>query len=146
MLETNRHHRKMRRRKVENGLSVGQREALLILSDDVFMQPWFVPKPIYFAIRRLLPNIHLMKMRHYFDDYGCIRCGETDTIYGASGFCHSCNVVVRSRLLASIKKRLKKAHVKWKESASDHFFDRMNLAQLILYGASDGAPKRNKGR
>ena len=131
-----RHDDRRAQRKPKGSLSDGQREALAILSDDVFMQPWFVPKPIYFAIRRLLPNIHLMKMRHYFDDYGCIRCGETDTLYGASGFCHSCNVIVRSRLLASIKKRLKKAHVKWKESVSEHFFDQMNLAQLILYGSA----------
>jgi hypothetical protein len=37
------------------------REALAILHDDVFMQPWFIPKPIYLAIRRLLPNVHLME-------------------------------------------------------------------------------------
>jgi hypothetical protein len=76
----------------------------------------------------------LMKMRHYFDDYGCLRCGDSDAVYGASGFCHSCNVIVRSRVLAGLKKRLKKAHVRWEQTASDHFFDQMNLAQLILYG------------
>jgi hypothetical protein len=115
-------------------LSTGQEQAFAILHDEVFMQPWFIPKPIYLAIRRLLPNIHLMKMRHYFDDYGCLRCGDSDAVYGASGFCHSCNVIVRSRVLAGLKKRLKKAHVRWEQTASDHFFDQMNLAQLILYG------------
>jgi hypothetical protein len=119
-------------------LSDGQRQALAILYDEVFMQPWFIPKPIYLAIRRLLPNIHLMKMRHYFDDYGCLRCGESNAIYGASGFCYACNVIVRCRILRSLKKRLKKAHVKWEETASDHFFDQMNLAQLILSGHTPG--------
>jgi len=90
------------------------------------------------TIRRLLPNIHLVKLRHYFDDYGCIRCGQTDTIYGSSGFCYACNVIVRSRILMSLKKRLKKANVKWKETAGEHFFDQMNLAQLILYGRGLG--------
>jgi hypothetical protein len=112
----------------------GQSQALAILYDEVFMQPWFIPKPIYLAIRRLLPNIHLMKMRHYFDDYGCLRCGESDAVYGSSGFCYSCNVIVRSRVLAALKKRLKKAHMTWEQTASDHFFDQMNLAQLILQG------------
>jgi hypothetical protein len=125
-------------------LPSGEEQTLAILHDEVFMQPWFVPKPIYMAIRRLLPNIHLMKLRHYFDDHGCIRCGKTDAIYGASGFCYSCNVIVRSRILMSLKKRLKKAHVKWKETASDHFFDQMNLAQLILYGRSE--PESRKQR
>ena len=92
----------------------------------------------------MLPNIHLMKIRHYFDDYGCLRCGEVNVIYGASGFCHSCNVIVRSRIVASVKKRLKKAHVKWKKTVSDHFFDRMNLAQLILYGQRPETPGRRQ--
>lgn len=126
--------------------SSGEGQALAILYDEVFMQPWFIPKPIYMAIRRLLPNIHLMKMRHYFDDYGCLRCGESNAIYGASGFCNACNVIVRSRILSSLKKRLKKAHVKWEQTASDHFFDQMNLAQLILSGRTQesGATKRRR--
>jgi hypothetical protein len=69
------------RHKEITNLSTGQEEALTILHDEVFMQPWFIPKPIYMTIRRLLPNPHLMKMRHYFDDYGCLRCGEVDTIW-----------------------------------------------------------------
>ncbi|HLZ52490.1 MAG TPA: hypothetical protein VKP61_17200 [Candidatus Acidoferrum sp.] len=120
----------------EGKSSKGKEQALAILYDEVFMQPWFVPKDVYLAIRRIIPNIHLMKMRHYFDDYGCLKCGETETIYGSSGLCHACNVVVRSRIMASLKKRLKKMHVKWEETVSDHFFDQMNLAQLILRGTS----------
>ncbi|SRR5579871_361600 len=131
-------------RSISNGnakLSRGQRQALTILDDEVFMQPWFVPKPIYLAIRRLLPNIHLMKMRHYFDDFGCLKCGRSDVLYGASGLCHACNVVVRSRIMASLKKRLKKARIEWEETVSDHFFDEMNLAQLILYGSPQKSRK-----
>jgi hypothetical protein len=52
----------------------------------------------------------------------------------------ACNVIVRSRILADLKKRLKKAHIKWEETVSEHFFDQMNLAQLILYGGP--APTR----
>ena len=131
----------------KRNVSAGEREALAILHDDVFMQPWFIPKPIYLAIRRLLPNIHLMKMRHYFDDYGCLRCGESDVIYGSAGLCYACNVIVRCRILRSLKKRLKKAHVKWEQTASDHFFDQMNLAELILSGRArkraSAAKRRN---
>jgi hypothetical protein len=133
--------RRNRSRKRTANVSAGQEEALTILHDEVFMQPWFIPKPVYMAIRRLLPNIHLMKLRHYFDDYGCIRCGKTDAIYGASGFCYACNVIVRSRILIGLKKRLKKAHVKWEQTAGEHFFDQMNLAQLILYGRTVRGPR-----
>lgn len=134
-------HDKMLAPKGGTKLSRGQKQALTIIDDEVFMQPWFVPKPIYLAIRRLLPNIHLMKMRYYFDDYGCLRCGESDVLYGASGLCHACNVVVRSRIMASLKRRLKKARVQWEETVSDHFFDEMNLAQLILYGTTTRSHK-----
>ncbi len=131
-------HKARKPKSVSTALTASQQEVVAILNDDIFMQPWFVPKPVYLAIRRLLPNIHLMKMRHYFDDYGCLRCGDNDALYGASGLCHACNVVVRSRLLISIKRRLKAAHVKWEAAASDHFFDQMNLAQLILHGRVKG--------
>jgi hypothetical protein len=134
--KTNRHNRALPASQRNGQLSKAQQQALAILYDDVFMQPWFIPKEIYLAVRRLIPNIHLMKMRHYFDDYGCLKCRKTNALYGASGLCHSCNIIVRSRVMASLKKRLKKAHVKWEETASEHFFDQMNLAQLILYGKS----------
>ena len=115
-------------------LSKGQKQTLALISDEIFMQPWFVPKPIYLAMRRMLPNIHLMKMRHYFDDYGCLRCGSENVLYGACGLCQACNILVRSRIMTCLKNRLKKAKVRWDEIPSDHYFDRMNLAQLILKG------------
>lgn len=126
--------------------STAEKQALTLLLDEVFMQPWFLPKPIYLAVRRLIPNIHLMKLRHYFDDYGCLRCGNDDALYGACGLCHPCNVVVRSRLMMCMKKRLKKAHVKWEGTVSDHFFDHMNLAQLILYGSPQTTVGPGKGK
>lgn len=58
----------------------GKGQALALLNDEVFMQRQFVPKDVYSAIRRNIPNIHLMKMRHHFDDYGRLKCGETNTI------------------------------------------------------------------
>ena len=128
------------------GKTTAEEQALTLLLDEVFMQPWFLPKPIYLAVRRFIPNIHLMKLRHYFDDYGCLRCGNDDALYGSCGLCHPCNVVVRSRLMMCMKKRLKKAHVKWEGTVSDHFFDHMNLAQLILYGSPQTVEPAAKGK
>lgn len=128
------------------GKATAEEQALTLLLDEVFMQPWFLPKPIYLAVRRLIPNIHLMKLRNYFDDYGCLRCGSDDALYGSCGLCHPCNVVVRSRLMMCMKKRLKKAHVKWEGTVSDHFFDHMNLAQLILYGSPQTGEAAAKGK
>jgi hypothetical protein len=82
-----------------------------LLNDDVFLQPWFVPKEVYLQIRRLLPNIHLAKMRYYFEDYGCLKCGERKSLYGSNGLCERCNVVIRGRLVRSLKRRLKEVGI-----------------------------------
>lgn len=74
--------------------------------DQVFMLPWFLPKPAYLAIRRILPNIHIAKMRYYFEDYGCIRCERRDVLYRTNGLCEQCNPIVRWRLTQCLKKRL----------------------------------------
>jgi len=37
----------------------------------------------FFAIRQLLPSAQLLKMRYYFDDYGCLKCGKSDGVTAA---------------------------------------------------------------
>jgi hypothetical protein len=79
--------------------------------DDVSLQPWFLPKPLQLAIRKVLPSIHLAKMRYYFDDYGCLRCQKRNTLYGSNGFCESCCKIVRDRVTRSLKRRLQNVGV-----------------------------------
>jgi hypothetical protein len=79
--------------------------------DAVFLQPWFLPVEVYREIRRLLPYIHLFKMRYYFEDYGCIKCGKKNVMYQSNGFCESCGVVIRHRVKMALKRRLKKGGV-----------------------------------
>ena len=76
--------------------------------NDVFLQPWFLPKDVYAQIRRILPSAHLSKMRYYFEDYGCLKCGVRDSLYGSNGFCERCNVMIRGRVTLAIKRRLRK--------------------------------------
>lgn len=78
-----------------------------MLDDDVFLQPWFVPKDVYLEMRRLLPNIHLSKMRYYFEDYGCLKCGERKHLYGSNGLCERCSVLIRGRIVRALQRRLK---------------------------------------
>ncbi len=80
---------------------------VLALNDEVFLQPWFVPKDVYLEMRRLLPNIHLTKMRYYFEDYGCLKCGDRKHLYGSNGLCERCSVLIRGRVARSLKRRLK---------------------------------------
>ena len=81
-------------------------EAGIPIDDQVFMLPWFLPKHTYLAVRRILPNIHIAKMRYYFEDYGCMRCERRDVLYRTNGLCERCNTIVRWRLTQCLKKRL----------------------------------------
>jgi hypothetical protein len=90
----------------------GQRKPTAYPADDeIFIQPWFLPKPVSAEIRKLLPNIHLTKMRYYFEDHGCIRCEGRDKLYGSNGFCEDCSPLVRRRIVTCLQKRLKKVGV-----------------------------------
>jgi hypothetical protein len=114
----------------------------LSVEDEVFLQPWFVPKDVYLEIRRLLPNIHLSKMRYYFEDYGCLRCGTHGILYGSNGLCERCSVVIRGRLARCLKRRLRKVGVLGPEEQSSHFEDAMTSAQDLLRGFRYNGPKR----
>jgi len=57
------------------------------LLDDIFLQPWFLPQQTAFAIKRILPPEHRHRMKFYFDDYGCLKCGKTDLQYGSNALC-----------------------------------------------------------
>jgi hypothetical protein len=75
---------------------------------ELFLQPWFVPKAVLFQMRKMLPSCHLLKLRYYFEDYGCLRCGKSQVLYGANGFCKQCSIVVRYRILLALKRRFRK--------------------------------------
>jgi hypothetical protein len=72
---------------------------------DVFLQPWFLPLQTAVAIRNLIPAEHHHKMRAYFDDYGCLRCGETEVRYGSNAMCKRCVQKVKLGMLWALKRR-----------------------------------------
>jgi len=86
-----------------------QRKADMALSrpprfspDELVMQPWFLPHRVAFAIRSLSPPDYRHKMRHFFDDYGCMICKQ-DHDYGSNGMCRRCCMAVRKRLARSVR-------------------------------------------
>jgi hypothetical protein len=74
------------------------RDQQSILS-DIFLQPWFLSLQTAVAVRNLIPAEHRFKMRAYFDDYGCLKCGTTTVRYGSNGMCNPCAQKVKLRLL-----------------------------------------------
>jgi len=88
----------------KSAVNKGNRE---LVDSNVFLQPWFLPRDVYAQIRRVLPSAHLSKMRYYFEDYGCLRCGVRDSLYGSNGFCEKCGVLIRGRVTRALKRRLR---------------------------------------
>jgi len=76
------------------------------LSDDVLLQPWFLPKKTAFAILRLLPPGYRQRMLSYFADYGCLRCNHRNVLYGSNGLCERCKITIQWRLVRCVRRRL----------------------------------------
>src|SRR5580692_4869913 len=112
------------------------------LLDATFLQPWFLPQSTALAIRRLLPPEHRHRMRFYFDDYGCLKCGKINVMYGSNGLCKLCMQQVKLRLFFAIKRR-------WTAASCDNLprtFRRVVDAQRLLKDlvgpSSSKSPKR----
>jgi hypothetical protein len=75
--------------------------------DEVFLQPWFLSQETANAIRNLIPTEHHHKMRAYFEDYGCMKCGKSQVRYGSNGMCKRCVQSVKLKILFAMKRRWK---------------------------------------
>lgn len=98
------------------------------LLEDIFLQPWFLPRDTAFAIKRILPPEHRHKMKFYFDDYGCLRCKKRQITYGSNGLCKPCMQEVKLKLFFAIKRR-------WTAASPENrprTFQRMADAQRLL--------------
>lgn len=71
----------------------GQATDSALVYDEPCLQPWFLSKQTYLAMSLLLPRSQLSKMRYYFQDYGCLKCGS---------------IVVRARVVLALKRRFRK--------------------------------------
>jgi hypothetical protein len=95
--------------------------------DELVLQPWFLSKSTYAAVRRLLPPSQMLKMRYYFEDYGCLKCGNLNALYCSNGLCRGCSVTIRCRLALALKRRFRKLGVKIPKGPIDRYlrvFDR----------------------
>ena len=121
-------------------------EAGIPTDDQVFMLPWFLPKQTYLAVRRILPNIHIAKMRYYFEDYGCMRCERRDVLYRTNGLCEQCNTIVRWRLTQCLKKRLADVGIAAVSNYDSATGRGLSLAQDLLKPFRQSRPRRQKNR
>jgi hypothetical protein len=100
------------------------------INEEVFLQPWFISKNTFLAIRRLLPSAQLLRMKYYFEDYGCLRCGRSNVLYRANGFCKACSIVVRCRLILALRRRFKKLGIPISDGPILSFADLGSMKQV----------------
>jgi hypothetical protein len=76
-----------------------------IKDDDSLLLPWFLTRRATMAIRSNVPRNYQLRMRNYFDDYGCLRCGTHRGQHRGNGLCHRCSGLVLARLKRSYQRR-----------------------------------------
>jgi hypothetical protein len=85
--------------------SVSRNQRRITKTDGAVFHPWFLPRSTFRSMVKLVPREYLMKMRDYFDRYGCMRCEKRDVTYGQNGMCRPCCSEVGRRLRRCLKAR-----------------------------------------
>ena len=74
-------------------------------SEEIALQPWFLDRKACCAIKRLIPPAHFSKLRYYFEDYGCLRCGSKTRPYASNGMCDACHTTTFIRIQKALRRR-----------------------------------------
>src|SRR5277367_5475324 len=76
-----------------------------IKDDESLLLPWFLTKRATIAIRANVPKHYQIRMRNYFDDYGCLRCSTHRGQHKSNGLCNRCSGLVLARLKRGYERR-----------------------------------------
>jgi hypothetical protein len=112
-------------------------KTLPLVDEELFLQPWFITRPLHDELRRLLPPSQMLKMRYYFDDFGCLRCQSQTAMYRSNGMCTSCFVLVHSRVIGCLRKRFQKIGIESGRAPVKRYLER--LAKEVDYSKA-GSP------
>jgi len=106
----------------------------LPMDEELFLQPWFLSRPVHDTLRRLLPPSQMLKMRYYFDDFGCLRCQSQTAMYRSNGMCTSCFILIHSRVIGCLRKRFQKIGIESSRAPIKRYLER--LAKKVDHGPS----------
>jgi hypothetical protein len=116
-------------------------EIVNALARELLLQPWFLPFRITRAILSLLPPNYRRRMHDYFDDYGCLRCGQSDVIYQSNGMCRKCVMAVVHRLRVCEMRRSKERTAR---RYGKDFMAKAKQARRLLSGIRKSAGIMNR--
>jgi hypothetical protein len=100
--------------------------------NSVIFQPWFVPRSTFLTIARLIPREYGMRMRDYFNRYGCMHCHTRTRQYGSNGMCGPCHSEVSRRLRRCWKRRLKLLNEQARKHQIRHIVTNAKNARELL--------------
>jgi len=117
------------------------------LVDEIFLQPWFLSQDIAAAVRRIIPDLFLKKMRYYFEDWGCLVCGSKRRVHLSNGMCSPCVIRIRKRLCFCLERR-SLTPLKGPKSDPMSSDERVRSARTLLRDLARGgwSPNRMKFR
>ena len=110
------------------------------LAEEVLFQPWFLPQGAAVAIHSLVPVDYWKKMLHFFEDYGCMKCG-TEFDYHSNGMCRLCRERTRKKLLLSVKRHAGRGK---RRRLDLELFRQEKLAKKLLARLSARGPAKPK--
>ena len=113
-------------------------------NEEGSLQPWFLDRKMASTIRRLIPPVQISKMRYYFDDYGCLRCGSKSRPYASNGLCNSCHVCTLRRIQNAMRRRARTyaAHAPLKAIAARQ--ENANKLLKDFYASTKPARERHR--
>ena len=113
---------------------------------ELFLQPWFLDKKCASAIRRMVPQVLVHKMRLYFEDWGCLVCRSKKRRYGSNGMCHICTARIQKRLYWCLRKRALTTTVADPQPEHAQDIDRVRIARTLLSDLVNGEWSPNRLR
>src|SRR6266849_4224024 len=116
----------------------------IAVHDRAILQPWFLPLRTSGAILRLLSPEYRKKMRHYFDDYGCLKCERVGGLYSSNGMCKRCVVKILRRLRSSVRRHLTTSAKDGRLRSSDEFLTNAKIARRLLEDMVPGPHVRSQ--
>lgn len=99
---------------------------------NALLEPWFLSLETAKAVLRMIPRAYFSRMRWFFEDYGCLRCGKSNLSYGSNGLCVGCRRSVARCLLRSMKRRLPRKIATRPQFTKRSYITRTLSAEKIL--------------
>jgi hypothetical protein len=126
-------------------MKVNAKRSNKIKDDESLLLPWFLTKRATLAIRSNVPKHYRIRLRNYFDDYGCLRCNTHRGQHKGNGLCHRCSGLILARLKRGYERRERPRLSHYAKSLLNKALDaEMLLKDLLHWNGPAPLPSRIK--